>query len=107
MPLSPTEKAKLEACRPLLLDCLRVQNILGYLYQEEVISDHEMESLQAIQTNRDAVERLLEMLRDDTREDEYIFDRLCDALYYCGQKWLAEKLKFPDTPTTESEDDLK
>lgn len=65
--------------------------ILGYLYQEGILLEDQMERIKVEKTRKDQVVKLLGIL---PRRGAKAFDTFCDALYKIeGQRHLAKMLK--------------
>ena len=82
------EKA-LRKCRLKIVKQLEVRDVMDYLRQENVFSEHEQELIYAIQTRRDRASVLLDRL---AAKGPKAFDAFCIALEE-GYDWLVDDLK--------------
>ena len=91
MAMDKRHKRVLQQNTVRLTDDLEPINLLGYLYQEGVILEDDMDRIRSKLTRKLQAEELLRII---PKRGAKAFDRFCDVLYKIdGQRHLAKMLK--------------
>ena len=90
MSMNEEHRSKLIQHRVALVEDMVPDDLVDYLYQENVISEHMKERIMVGRTRMERAQILLDLL---PKRGDHAFRVFCEALRHAEQGWLADMIE--------------